>query len=129
MGFDMAIDRKKRSWKWLILVLILIALSAVGLWYFKFRGGSAPEYQTAEITRGDLMQLVTATGQLNPVTNVQVGSQISGIISHLYADWNSEVTNGQVVALIDPATYQANVLQVQSDLVNTRAGLELAQVN
>jgi HlyD family secretion protein len=129
MGFDMAIDRKKRSWKWLILVLILIALSAVGLWYFKFRGDSAPQYQTVEVMRGDLAQLVTATGQLNPVTNVQVGSQISGIISHLYADWNSEVTNGQVVALIDPATYRANVLQVQSDLANTRAGLELAQVN
>jgi HlyD family secretion protein len=63
------------------------------------------------------------------VTNVQVGSQISGIISHLYADWNSQVTNGQIVALIDPATYRANVLQVQSDLTNTRAGLELAQVN
>ena len=125
----MATDRKKRGWKWLILVMGLVALSGLGLWYFKFRGDSAPQYQTAEVMRGDLAQLVTATGQLNPVTNVQVGSQISGIISHLYADWNSEVTNGQVVALIDPATYRANVLQVQSDLANTRAGLELAQVN
>lgn len=126
---DMATDRKKRGWKWLIIVVALIALSALGLWFFKFRGDSAPEYQTADVSRGDLMQLVTATGQLNPVTNVQVGSQISGIISHLYADWNSEVTNGQVVALIDPATYRANVLQVQSDLASTRAALELSQVN
>ena len=113
----------------MIVVVVLIALSAVGLWYFKFRGDGAPEYQTAEVTRGDLMQLVTATGQLNPVTNVQVGSQISGIISHLYADWNSEVTNGQIVAEIDPSTYRANVLQVQSDLANARAALELSQVN
>jgi HlyD family secretion protein len=129
MELDMATGTKRRGWKWVILVMALIALSGLGLWYFKFRGGSAPEYQTAEVTRDDLMQVVTASGQLNPVTNVQVGSQISGIISHLYADWNSQVTNGQVVALIDPATYRANVLQVQSDLVNTRAGLELAQVN
>lgn len=120
---------KRRPWKWVILVTALIALSVLGLWYFKYRGDSTPQYQTAEVTRGDLAQLVTASGQLNPVTNVQVGSQISGIISHLYADWNSQVTNGQIVALIDPATYRANVLQVQSDLTNTRAGLELAQVN
>ena len=104
-------------------------MSGLGLWYFKFRDDGVPEYQTAEVTRGDLMQVVTATGQLNPVTNVQVGSQISGIISHLYADWNSQVTNGQVVALLDPATYRANVLQVQSDLANARAALELSQVN
>jgi HlyD family secretion protein len=120
---------KRRPWKWVILVTALIVLSVLGLWYFKYRGDDAPQYQTAEVTRGDLMQAVTATGTLNPVTNVQVGSQISGIISHLYADWNSQVTNGQVVARIDPATYRANVLQVQSDLVSTRAALELAQVN
>ena len=125
----MASGTKRRLWKWIILALGVVALSALGLWYFKYRGDSAPQYQTAEVTRGDLAQLVTASGQLNPVTNVQVGSQISGIISHLYADWNSQVTNGQIVALIDPATYRANVLQVQSDLTNTRAGLELAQVN
>jgi HlyD family secretion protein len=125
----MASGTKRRLWKWIILALGVVALSALGLWYFKYRGDSTPQYQTAEVTRGDLAQLVTASGQLNPVTNVQVGSQISGIISHLYADWNSQVTNGQIVALIDPATYRANVLQVQSDLTNTRAGLELAQVN
>lgn len=122
-------NKKSRKTKWfVILTFVIIGLGAGG-WYIKSRQDDAPDYQTATVARGNLIQYVTATGQLNPVTNVQVGSQISGIVSHLYADWNSQVTNGQLVALIDPSTYKANVLQVQSDLVNAQAGLELAQVN
>jgi HlyD family secretion protein len=86
-------------------------------------------YQTTPVTRGDLIQMVTATGQLNPVTNVQVGSQISGTIAKLFADFNSSVSAGQVVAQIDPATYQAAVHQTEADLANSKAALELAQVN
>ncbi|HUJ09450.1 MAG TPA: efflux RND transporter periplasmic adaptor subunit [Verrucomicrobiae bacterium] len=125
----MAKDKKKRGWKWFSVILALIAASAFGLWYFKFRGDDVPEYQTAEVTRGDLTQVVTATGQLNPVTNVQVGCQISGIVQKLYADFNTHVTNGQVVAQLDPATYEANLHQAQGDLANSKASLELAQVN
>jgi HlyD family secretion protein len=125
----MANDKKSRKTKWIVLAIAVVAVLAAGAWYVKSRRSEDPGYQTAMITRGDLIQYVTATGQLNPVTNVQVGSQISGIVSHLYADWNSQVTNGQLVALIDPATYQANVLQVRSDLANARAALELAQVS
>jgi HlyD family secretion protein len=125
----MANNRKSRKTKWVVLSIAVVAVLGAGAWYVKNRSDGAPNYQTAPVTRGRLVQTVTAAGQLNPVTNVTVGSQISGIISHLYADWNSEVTNGQIVALIDPATYQANVLQVQSDLANAKATLELAQVN
>mgnify|MGYP003337052020 CR=1 FL=1 len=89
----------------------------------------AAEYQTATVTRGDLTQVVTATGQLNPVTNVQVGCQISGTIQQLFADFNSPVTNGQIVAQLDPKTYQANLHQAEGDLANAQAALELAQVN
>src|SRR5439155_17299392 len=71
----------------------------------------------------------TATGQLNPVTNVQVGCQISGTIQKLFVDFNSPVTQGQVVAQIDAATYQANLLQAEGDLANAKAALELAQIN
>src|SRR5881296_1165124 len=88
-----------------------------------------PTYLTATVTRGELTQLVTATGQLNPVTNVQVGSQISGTIAKLFADYNSSVTNGQLIAQIDPATFQAAVHQAEGDLANAKAALELAQVN
>jgi HlyD family secretion protein len=116
-------------WKWAILGAGLLALLAVGLWYFKYRGNRAAQYQTAEVTRGDLTQFVTATGQLNPVTNVQVGCQISGTIQRLYADYNTPVTNGQIVAQLDPATYRANLHQAEGDLANARAAQELAKVN
>src|SRR5213083_285771 len=92
-------------------------------------GKEKPTYQTAPVTRGELTQLVTATGQLNPVTNVQVGSQISGTIAKLFADYNSSVTNGQTIAQIDPATFQASVHQAAGDLANAQAALELAQIN
>ena len=82
----MANKSKKRSWKWAILIVGVVGLAAVGLWYAKFRRDSAPQYQTTPVVRGDLTQLVTATGQLNPVTNDQVGSQISGWIAKLYVD-------------------------------------------
>src|SRR5262245_2066582 len=86
------------------------------------------EYQTVAVTRGSITQAVTATGTLNPVVNVQVGSQISGNIEKLFVDFNSPVKAGQVVAEIDPAVFQAAVLQAQGDVDNARAALELAQV-
>ncbi len=92
-------------------------------------GNDKVTYQTTVVARGDLTQVVTATGQLNPVTNVQVGSQISGTIAQLFADYNTAVTGGQVVAQIDAATYQANVHQAEGDLANAKAALELARVN
>ncbi|MCX6968164.1 MAG: efflux RND transporter periplasmic adaptor subunit [Verrucomicrobia bacterium] len=93
------------------------------------RNADEVHYQTVAVTRGDLTQSVTATGTLNPVINVQVGSQISGIIQKLFADYNSPVKAGQVVAQIDPATYSAVVMQAEGDLANARAELELAQIN
>jgi HlyD family secretion protein len=125
----MANKSKKRSWKWVVLITSVVVLATVGLWYAKFRHDSAPQYQTTPVVRGDLTQLVTATGQLNPVTNVQVGCQISGTIAKLYADWNSPVTNGQLVAQIDPSVYQANLHQTEGDLANAQAALELTKVN
>ena len=115
--------------KWFIILIILVGGGAGGFWYWRHRANELPEYQTADVTRGDLTQVVTASGQINPVINVQVGSQISGTIEKLYADFNSEVTNGQVIAQIDPSTYKANVMQAQGDLASAKAGLTLARVN
>lgn len=112
--------------KW--IVLLLLAGAAGGWWWLKRGTGSAPEYQTTTVTRGDMTQIVTASGALNPVINVTVGSQISGIIQKLYADFNSPVKAGQVVAQLDPATYQAIVHQMKGELANARAALELAQL-
>jgi HlyD family secretion protein len=111
---------------WLVLLAVLAALAGGGYWFWKHSADKPIEYKTAPIARGDIIQLVTATGQLNPVTNVQVGSQVSGIIRTLYVDFNSKVTNGQVIAQLDPATYKALVAQAQGDLANAKAALELA---
>src|SRR5882672_9540144 len=108
----------------LIIVLLLVAFVVR-----QCRNGGAANYQTAPVTRGPLTQAVTATGTLNPVVNVQVGSQVSGNIAKLFADFNSQVKAGQTVAQIDPMLFQAAVTQAEGDVANAQAGLELAKVN
>ncbi len=120
---------RKFSWiKWLVILVLVIGAGWGGYRYFN-RADARPEYQTVPVARGDLVQVVTATGQLNPVVNVQVGSQISGIIQKLYVDYNSTVKSNQVIAQLDPATYQANVHSAEGDLANAQAILELAQID
>src|SRR5438105_1102758 len=116
----------KRFLPWLIVIggLLLIAFVVRHL-----RTGGAATYQTANVTRGPITQAVTATGTLNPVVNVQVGSQVSGNISKLFVDFNSQVKAGQVVAQIDPVLFQATVTQAEGDVASAQAGLELAKVN
>ena len=104
------------------LIIVFFALSRCGR-------SSAGQYQTATVTRGPITQAVTATGTLNPVVNVQVGSQVSGNIQKLFADFNSKVKAGDVVAQIDPVLFQATVTQAEGDLANAQAALELAKVN
>src|ERR1051325_8703843 len=109
--------------------IIIVALLLVLFVVRRCTSGSASAYQTANVTRGPITQLVTATGTLNPVTNVQVGSQVSGNIQKLFADFNSEVKAGQTVAQIDPAIFQATVTQAEGDLASAQAACELARVN
>jgi HlyD family secretion protein len=111
--------------KWLIALVVIAGLGGGGAWYWKQHDDKGPDYRTGEVTRGDLIQVVTATGQLNPQTNVNVGAQVSGIISKLYVDYNSPVTNKQVIAQIDPTTYKALVAQAEGDLASAKATLEL----
>ena len=113
---------------WLVVLLVLAGGGGAGFWYWKHAAEKEPEYRTATIARGELTQAVTATGQLNPFVNVQVGSQVSGIISKLYADFNSKVTNGQIVAQLDPATFKAARDQSAGDLASAEAAAELARV-
>jgi HlyD family secretion protein len=111
------------------LVVGAVLLIAVALLLRHCAGGSGVTYQTAPVTRGPVTQAVTATGTLNPVQNVQVGSQVSGNIQKLFVDFNSTVKAGQVIAQIDPVVFQASVNQAEGDLANARAALELAQLN
>lgn len=100
-------------------------MAAVVFAGFYFWGGesSTPQYMTARIERGNLRNTVTATGTLQAVTTVQVGSQASGTIAALYADFNSVVKKGQVVAQLDPAVSKAQVDQARANLEQARASL------
>ena len=95
--------------------------------YFWNDDSSTPQYMTARVERGNLRNTVTATGALQAVTTVQVGSQASGTISALYADFNSTVKKGQVVAQLDPSTAKAQVDQASANLQNARASLANAR--
>jgi HlyD family secretion protein len=115
--------------RFLPLATIIVALLVILFVVRRCTSSGASAYQTATVTRGPITQLVTATGTLNPVVNVQVGSQVSGNIQKLFADFNSEVKAGQTVAQIDPALFQAAVTQAEGDLATAQAALELAKVN
>jgi len=116
----------KRFLPWVALIVALLIVASV---VRQCRNAVAENYQISIVTRGPITQAVTATGTLNPVVNVQVGSQVSGNIAKLFADFNSQVKAGQVVAQIDPALFQATVTQAEGDLASAQAALELAKLN
>ena len=124
----MAKNGNSHWFKWFVVLVIVGGVAGAVAWHFVSQKGNGPQYQTQDITTGDIIQAVTATGTLNPVTNVTVGSQISGNIQKLFADWNSKVKANQVVAQLDPSTYKAAVSQAEGDLANAKATLELNQI-
>src|SRR5712675_3163283 len=116
---------KKR--KWLILAVVVVGaglLVALGL-----NRDSQAEHFTAKVERGDIHDVVEATGTINSVITVQVGSQVSGSIAKLNADFNSRVHKGDVIALIDPALFKGALLQATADLKNAQANLVAARAN
>ena len=121
----MAVKRKSGWGKWVTLLVLAGAVAAGVAWYSKRPKEDAPDYKTATVTRGDITQIVTANGQLSPVKNVQVGSQISGIINEIKVDFNSRVKEGEVIAQIDPSTYQRAVEQADAEVANAKAGLRI----
>jgi HlyD family secretion protein len=116
---------KKTVW---IMAVLAVALAIGG--YVFFTGERKPpiRYRTAPIEQGSLVSVVSATGTINPVTSVQVGSQVSGMIESLHADFNSSVKTGQVVARIDPFPYKARRDQAKATLTNAKASVVKAQV-
>jgi HlyD family secretion protein len=107
------IKPKKSRSKWLIWIALFALVAAAGaIWWWRAQG--AVSFETQNIERGAIEARITATGTLNPVVNVQVGSQVSGNIKALYADFNTKVKQGQLVALIDPQIFQAQVDQASS---------------
>jgi HlyD family secretion protein len=105
--------------KWIAIFAVIVAAGLLAA--FTLRGGDKTSYTTQKLQQGDIRQIVQATGDIDAVTTVQVGSQISGTISEIDADFNTKVTKGQIVAKIDPALFQGALLQAQADLQNSVA--------
>ena len=101
----------KRNWIWILAIILAVAVFAA----FRLSRKTEAEYFIAKVEKGDIRQVIEATGTINPVTSVQVGSQVSGMVYKLYVDFNSKVTKGQVIAEIDPNLFQGAVLQAEAD--------------
>ena len=116
-------ERSKRKWFYLILILLLLGAGAFYYWGWFGQNGSNQRYRMVKVERGDITSSVTATGTINPVVTVLVGSQVSGTIKALYADFNSRVKEGDIIAQIDPAIFQAQVDQAKASVATAQAGL------
>lgn len=124
----LSLDPKpRRNWiKWaLVAIVVLIA----AIWITKHRGGEKTHYVTQEVTRGDLSVTVTATGNLEPRNQVDIGSELSGTIRDVNVDVNDTVKEGQILATLDTTRLKAQVLQAQSSLASAEAKVLQAQAN
>src|SRR5258705_5655403 len=113
--------------KWLILVGVVVVAGVFAA--LSLNRGSQAQHFTAKVERGAIKDVVEATGTINAVITVQVGSQVSGTIAKLNADFNSRVHRGDVVALIDPALFKGALLQAAADLENANANLLATKAN
>lgn len=110
------------------VVIALIGVPVLAAWWFLGRAGEREQYRTAPVERGNLTASVSATGTVNAVVSVLVGSQVSGTIYSLHADFNSVVKKGQVIARLDPALFETQVAQARANLLNAEAEGEKARV-
>jgi len=122
--------RKSILWAFLGIAILI----AVFLYGYADRSGNSPEFRLAKVEQGSIVSTVSSSGTLNPVINVIVGSQVSGQIKEILVDFNSEVREGQIIARIDPESFEARVRQAEaelavakSDVVVQRAAVERAR--
>jgi HlyD family secretion protein len=115
--------------KAIFTIVLLAVVGGSGYAYYTYRNRPpAPTVLTAVVTRGDITEAVGATGTLQAVTTVQVGTQVSGTIQELYADFNSIVRKGQVLARLDPSLFQTQIEQARANLIRAQADLERLKV-
>lgn len=114
-----------------LIIIIAIVLAAGGFFLLGGMGSKGPDqkYRRMSVERGEIRSVVTATGTINPVVTVLVGSQVSGTVKDLHADFNSPVQMGQIIAQIDPAIFQSQVDQARAGLTSEQANLGNAQAN
>ncbi len=120
--------RSRRIWLIGALLLLAVLAAAAFAWWLSGSGG-VMKYTTAAVTRGDVTRTVTATGTVNPVLTIIVGSYVSGVIQEIHCDYNTEVKQGQVCAKIDPRPYQTIVDQNNANLAQAKAQLAKDQAN
>ena len=120
---------RRRLGRILLVAAIVIVACAAG-WYFvrRQRDGQVARYRTQAVDRGSVTMTVTATGTISAVTTVQVGSQVSGIIARLYADFNSPVKKGQLLAELDPTPFEAQVEQRKADVLQSEVQMRNAEI-
>lgn len=118
-----------RGWKFWVLAGMVALAVAIGLYLYSSGNGVEKRYRMETIARGDLAQIVSANGTLNPVKLVNVGTQVSGTVKHLYADFNDRVTKGQVLLELDQSLLAAQVRESEANVANAKAALELARAN
>jgi HlyD family secretion protein len=111
------------------MVVVLLLAAAAGWWWFNKDKPTEPQFRTEIVDRGDVNAQVSANGTLNPVTLVNVGTQVSGTVKRIEADFNQQVKAGQVLAELDPALFQAALAQSTANVANAQAQLNLAQAN
>ncbi len=122
---DTPLYRRRRTWLFAGAVVVMALLISAPL----LRRGNHIQYLASKVEQGEIKDVVDSTGIVNAVVNVQVGSQVSGTIAKLNADFNSRVRKGEVIALIDPQLFQGALLQATSDLENARANVIAAKAN
>src|SRR5665213_2869333 len=115
----MAIRMTRTRWVVSGAVALIVVVGAL----FGLRKGNSVEYFSAKVERGEIRDAIDASGQVNAVVSVQVGSQVSGTIAKLNADFNSHVGKNQIVALIDPSLFQGALLQANADLAASNANV------
>ncbi|HSG10142.1 MAG TPA: biotin/lipoyl-binding protein, partial [Gammaproteobacteria bacterium] len=117
--------------KKLLIGILLLAVVAGGGWYLLREPDTdkAPNYSQAQVRRADISDVVSATGTLNPINTVLVGSQVSGTIQNLYADFNDQVKQGTVIAQIDPAIFRAKRAEAEANLKSAEAARDKARID
>jgi HlyD family secretion protein len=121
--------KSSKSGGTLITIILLAAIAGGAYWYWKRNNEAPPEVITTTVTRGDVIQSITATGILEAPTSVDVSSQISGKVLEVLVDFNSAVKESDILARIDPATYESRLTQAEAQLANTQANYTLTSLN
>ena len=127
LGIGQHANRFPHVARWVFVILLVVGIAAAARWWTRTSAPAAPPYIAQEVVRGDLTVTVTATGTLTPINQVDVGSEMSGIVKTVAVDENDRVTAGQVLARLDSTTLQAQASQFRAALDAARAREQQAQ--